>query len=1428
MLQGLSTQPHGAPLHHMAAASRKRVEEEAPPELLDVFVQRLPQPVAEAFHQHLAETVTPEDLKKHRPLVEKLVAAQSEAQVAQLKTGFSHLTVQLQENFPAAQLGGAQQYYLESLKQGGTPDEVLQRTVQAKPVIAVAASEEAAEQLATLKGLESGPLAAWLSGQEPEAQVDRLQGLARLCRAFDPGASLQLVQKLEGNWTHGLATAIEVAQQMGTQPEQQLGLVEQLVRIPSLTKVKEALQAGPAWDAHGTWAIADGSWSDSPNGKYLANQNVSLLTPEIDLSSLKEPTLSASYRFYLESWDDFVYLEASTDGEEWDRLQLFTGDHRKAGSKVWDLSPYEGKKVQLRLRLTSDGGTEYEGFHLDFLRVSGRDSETDQVRVPLWFESDGKGPKHFLEHYEAAPTAQREQMLESLKALNAGLNDLGAATRLLPLAPEPQRAADLGRLARRSDLETAEQIWPRAATVEELDHELKLWDAACAMLPESGGAARRQLQSTLSDLKLSPEEAGLLERAARRAEPQAPWAETNGWGRTKDADGFMVWQDSPDGNYRGNANNSMVTPFLDLAGLSSPFLSYEAKTKLEQNDDYFYVDASLDGKEWQRLRWQTGNSDWGEHKIDLSQFEGRRVKLRFRIQTDSGTEYDGISLKTIRLRGYDETGRGRNLLVVDEGNRESRDFVPLLADRSPESRLSFLNRLEGLTQKLGLPAASMLMSEVEHMLGSSPEEIESLSRLAQEVGVRGAVSLWPFISRQEELAEAVEEAISTHDLVLSAVSTDAKTPPREAEALALKLMQSRPSAEELKLIRDLADRLDGGMGRWTTDGWGREPNPDRGSVVTESPGGRYPDSSTRVLESEVLDLRRATRPVLRFERAFELEQGDDWVKLEWRKPLGEWTRLANFTGNSGWKGEELDLSALKGQHAQLRFKFSSDSGTVYDGFKLSSLEVRDQGQPLLRLQTDLPAFGELLELFELTPREERRELLSNMLLMAEEADMQTAFQLRNLVSTPEEATQLGRLAKRFGTEAAEMLWKQKLDPALADVSQRLHEVLGETDDPQYWTESAQMLAKMGVTPEQLQPLVELAVKNETLAPTQLPSQWGQELDENLGVVWSDSPGGRYPVNSNNSLVLGEFSLWQKQNPKLSFELKHSLEKGDDHLRVETRVRGEDWKQLTSYTGNSDWHSQDLDLSSLQGRRFELRLRLTGDSNNMGDGAQLARIRLTAEGLEGPETLYQFEPGKATFTHLLEVVKEEPERNLEILTGMAQDFGGLRPALTVWPAVARAFEGGRAERDLEMIQKLAGKAGPLATVALAESFIGREDLPKNAEERLLGLAKSRIPLAGAGWVAGKILEDSDGEKVGDAIQALGAKAPQVLSYFEAHAAKVLNGRTLARALDEFARFSVVEEGELAEVLGRFAEREVAPEVEIGENSISIGGQTIEVN
>jgi immune inhibitor A len=119
-------------------------------------------------------------------------------------------------------------------------------------------------------------------------------------------------------------------------------------------------------------------------------------------------------------------------------------------------------------------------------------------------------------------------------------------------------------------------------------------------------------------------------------------------------------------NY-GDGSDMTLTRAFDFTAASGPLtLTYNTWYDLETDYDYVYVLASEDGQTWKILRAPSSTDDdpsgnsygwayngqtggWIQEAVDLSQFAGKQVQLRFEYITDAAVNGEGLLLDDIRV-----------------------------------------------------------------------------------------------------------------------------------------------------------------------------------------------------------------------------------------------------------------------------------------------------------------------------------------------------------------------------------------------------------------------------------------------------------------------------------------------------------------------------------------------------------------------------------------------------------------------------------------------------------------------------------------------------------------------------------------------------------------------------------------------------------
>jgi len=184
-------------------------------------------------------------------------------------------------------------------------------------------------------------------------------------------------------------------------------------------------------------------------------------------------------------------------------------------------------------------------------------------------------------------------------------------------------------------------------------------------------------------------------------------------------------QDPPTGSWafwsnRGNVSNMRLTRAFDLRSADAPIeLSYRLWYDIEEDWDYVYLEASTDGgTSWEILRTPSGTGTdpsgnsygwgytgtsggetaaWIEEQVDLSNYAGQEILLRFEYVTDASVNGNGLLLDDVALPaiGYEESFESGEAGWQAEGfvrlyNRLPQSYRLMLVERGAETRVQEL------------------------------------------------------------------------------------------------------------------------------------------------------------------------------------------------------------------------------------------------------------------------------------------------------------------------------------------------------------------------------------------------------------------------------------------------------------------------------------------------------------------------------------------------------------------------------------------------------------------------------------------------------------------------------------------------------------------------------------------------------------------
>ncbi len=182
---------------------------------------------------------------------------------------------------------------------------------------------------------------------------------------------------------------------------------------------------------------------------------------------------------------------------------------------------------------------------------------------------------------------------------------------------------------------------------------------------------------------------------------------------------------------KGNNSDMTLTREFDFSGVSSPItLTYWTWYDIEEDWDYVYLEASTDGEHWQILPTPSGTAEdpignsfgwgytgpshqWIEESVDLSQFAGQRVSLRFEYVTDMAVNGEGFLLDDVSIPaiGYSTD------FELDNGGWTSVGFARVENILPQTFRLALITRSSSGTTVQYIPISMDQTAEIPFTIG---------------------------------------------------------------------------------------------------------------------------------------------------------------------------------------------------------------------------------------------------------------------------------------------------------------------------------------------------------------------------------------------------------------------------------------------------------------------------------------------------------------------------------------------------------------------------------------------------------------------------------------------------------------------------------------------------------------------------------------
>ena len=156
----------------------------------------------------------------------------------------------------------------------------------------------------------------------------------------------------------------------------------------------------------------------------------------------------------------------------------------------------------------------------------------------------------------------------------------------------------------------------------------------------------------------------------------------------------VLAEDPHSGNFdfwsnKGDNSDSTLTHTFDFSQVNGPLsMTYWTWYDLEKDYDFVYLETSEDGQSWQIIKtpscteknlsgnnygcgYNGASQNWIDEIVDLSQFAGKKVQLRFEYVTDTAVNGEGLLLDDVSIPAINYTTD----FEKDDGGWLAKGFV---------------------------------------------------------------------------------------------------------------------------------------------------------------------------------------------------------------------------------------------------------------------------------------------------------------------------------------------------------------------------------------------------------------------------------------------------------------------------------------------------------------------------------------------------------------------------------------------------------------------------------------------------------------------------------------------------------------------------------------------------------------------------------
>ncbi len=187
----------------------------------------------------------------------------------------------------------------------------------------------------------------------------------------------------------------------------------------------------------------------------------------------------------------------------------------------------------------------------------------------------------------------------------------------------------------------AVRLWKRAV-------EANIEDRSMVLTAARLGSDGAEQLAVLNVLRENPEQSVLVAELARRL--TAPgWQAEGSWGGRPDSQFGLVWWDYARPHLRQPYGMVLSSDPISLRNRVGTMFKYQCAYDITGVTDRVHLEISCDGKSWDKVSRFEGVEDWHEQVVDLSDYDGKVVRLRFQVISGGQRQGRGFEFAAPRI-----------------------------------------------------------------------------------------------------------------------------------------------------------------------------------------------------------------------------------------------------------------------------------------------------------------------------------------------------------------------------------------------------------------------------------------------------------------------------------------------------------------------------------------------------------------------------------------------------------------------------------------------------------------------------------------------------------------------------------------------------------------------------------------------------------